>query len=387
MATRQLTESFTMNGTDAFVLTALPLAYRPISFKVGGVETPTKERNVDALDSVSWYWLKESNQIFLDSFVPPVVSTVIIVIYEPISSNIVGASVPASIAQLAAINSGVSADPSLDDSNDYTPSGGSGIYEQVYDSLGLQTADQAAAVTAGILRRASVTPKAVSFKTDVPGWAIGQTLHTNHTAHGLTEDFIVVGITANPSPVTRGRGSFMEYAIEAVILEDAPTQSPADPAPPAKVITSITPYRATAPYEKLNTLSKPQPPAARYDKWQVVLGSGSDLLAGNPLGNRMVVFENQTLLEIYGIPDPAAPQTGQDLEIDIFADGVSILDSLKLASPDGNTAMVTAGFRGAPTELRLLRGQMITFSATYTATSGTIVDAQNFTVQFRGKVF
>jgi len=384
---RQITQSFTMNGTDAFVQTSLPIGFQPISFIVGGVSTPTKQLNVVPNDGTSWYWNYRDVYVFRQSLVAPAFGTVITIIYEPYSSNLAAASVPSSVANLAAVNTGVPADPDVDSTYNYTPTEGSGVYSQVYDSLGVASEDQAAAVTAGVLRRTSAQPTVISFRTDVPGWRIGQTLHTNHAGHGLTSDFVVVSISAQPARKQRGRGSYMEYTIEAAIIVDTTdyTQSPADPAAPTHAITSIFPITATQPYERLNTATKIQPPMRLIDKWQVIIGSGGDLVAGVPLGNRAFIMHNQTLREIYVLPDPAYPPGDQTLEVDVLLNGVSMLfETIKVLA--GASAPVAGIFAGYPVVKRAFRGDIVTFGVAYSSIGGSPVAARNVTVQWEGDI-
>lgn len=388
-SSRLLTESFTADGSQVFVRTSLPIAYRPNSFTVGGIQTALKQTFVDANDSVSWYWTAQSPDINIQSGIPPALGVAIVVIYEPIASNLLGASVPASISEMGSINDpaapGPYPDPNPPDPTwDYTPAGGSGIYTTIFDNPAVSNTNEASSIVGGIQRRASVTPRSVAFKTDYPGWRVGQTLPTNHVPLNLIGiDFVVVSANKVPSAVPRGRGSYFEHAIEAVILKDAPTQIPADPNPPAKVITSIYPITATQPYEKLNQLTKSPPPAIIYGEHPFVLGSGGDLEAGVPLGNRKFLFDNQTFVEAYILPSLANPPVNQDLEVDVLLNGVSIFGDAKLVVTSGTTAPSSALFRGYPSVFRAYRGQIITFSVAYINITGTPVAAQDVTVQIR----
>lgn len=391
-ATLSLTEPVTLDGVADFFRTSQPIRFKPTTFTVNGTPTTIRQLNVEPNDGVSWYWQEQGTEVFTQAVTPPPFGTAILITYEPVSSNLTGASVPASISELSSINDPVAPGPYADPNPpstayDYTPAGNSGIYTSVYDSLGVGTASEAAALAAGIQRRTSVEPRAISFKTDYPGWKIGQTITANHVALDLIgKAFIVASISAKPSEVTRGRGSYFEYAIEAVVLEDAPVQSPADPNPAPRAITSIYPLSTTAPYEKLNTLTKSQPPAPLYKEWQVILGSGGSLTAADPLGNRVFVLLSQIFIEVYILPDPANPPMNQDLEVDVMLDGDSIFGPAKLIVPAGGTAPTSTTFRGYPAIFRASRGQIMTFSAAYTNITGTPVKAKNVTVQFLGRI-
>jgi len=389
------TESFTLGVSDIFFRTAFDIAFRPISFKVDNVETPIKQTFVDANDNVSWYWIAQNPFVEIQSQVPPGAGTVIDIIYESTLNNLEGATTPGAISTLANINDPQAPGPNPnpdppDDSLDYTPAGNSGIFTTVVDSPSTSTGAGASALATGINRRQSVIPVAINFTTHDPGLRIGQKIPVNRPLHNINADFIILSIVAKPAEKSLGRGSFFRYSCEAVILQEVPTQVPEDTSGITHTITSIYPISPTQPFEQLRSATKLQPPAVRYDQHVFVLGSGGDLEAANPLGNRKFLFENQTFIEAYILPDPDHPPSDQDLVIDVFLDGVSIFSDTKLVVTDGATAPSSTLFRGQvagfPSYFRAYRGQIMTFSAEYVNIGADPTAAQNVTVQIRGQI-
>lgn len=388
MPTLVHTESFTMNGTDAFIRTAHPIAFRPSVFIVAGVPTNIKQLYVDPNDATSWYWTAQSFHVFVASVVPPVNGTIITITYESSYSNLVSSTSTSTASQISTVNDplppGPDPDPDpVDDSQDYTPPAQSGIIQRVYDIPGTVGSSSAASQATGITRQASLIPLAITGTTQWPAPKVGQKVPVNLPDYGLDGNYIVMSLSAKSKEgVDLGHGTSFETVLELVELVDPPTQSPADTAPPVQTVSSLYPIYSTTPLEQLKERTSLQPTPLQDEPLSIILGSGGDLVAGLQIGNKRPVLHSGTLIEIYAIA--RTPPESQALVIDVMQDGESIFGPRSLVIPSGGTAIYgVTQFLGYPGKYRMRRGAVITFSVGYLIGTGTPVAARDVTVYGR----
>lgn len=377
-------ESFTMNGSEAFIATAYPIYYKPISFKIDGVETTLKTLYVDPIVADQWYWNYQATTVFQGGVIPPANGTIITITYQTQNSNYVATTVPDSITDIQNINDpGIVVDPNpLDDTYNYTPIGGSGIIQSVIDSPWTSTLEQAESVGAGATRKLSVIPLSVKFMSLKPGLKRGQNLSIEWPKYALTGTYIVTEATYKAREVEMGHGSIFERQITAVIMQDAPDQEPADASGITHATSPRYPVYQTTPYQNLQQAAQIRPAPYQFEKLSIVLGSGGSLVAGNPLGNPYIVQHTGTLWSFQIKAAATGAPVNQTLVVDVIQnEAASIFGTLKLEIPSGSTSLITlARFRGYPLATRVNRGDILTFSASYRTGSGAQTPASDVTV-------
>lgn len=235
---------------------------------------------------------------------------------------------------------------------------GSGVYEAVeqYDNI-TDIGDLQALATA-LLARSGIVPITVQYETDFPGLRVGMKQNGNIPRHLLNnEDLFITELDGKSEGIDYGHESTWRWQVTATNLVDDTnwkkwferlvrrTQTPA----PIPIPTPIT----------------------------FVLAS---FTAGTRITNPVPVVQSGRVDEITIVA--GTPPGGQDLVIDLKANGVSILGPGKLVLPAGHTGLVILT-EFASAILYLLKNDIMTIDASYRSVGGTIVAADNVTVSIR----
>lgn len=243
---------------------------------------------------------------------------------------------------------------------------GSGVYEVVEQVKGVDSQDVLNQIATAILARSGDLPKTISFETDRPGLAVGQSLPVNLPRLDLTSTNLM--ITSMDGTIMAGRlafGSRMRWQVKATNTQD---------------LGNWIKYMERLIRRTDNTI-----PVNRYEEAAWILGNGSSLAGGTVQSNPYYVRNTgQVFLAFAGANNGPTDQT---LTIDVVSDAQgSLLTSgpTPLVIPAGSTALVkVTQFLGDPAPLFMIKDDRLTVVATYTVTGANPVAAANVSFGMR----
>ncbi len=225
---------------------------------------------------------------------------------------------------------------------------GSGTYEAVEQVKGITSIEDLNAIAEAVLARSGGMPTILLAETDVPGAFVGQTLHVNLVNAQLPNtDLIITEVDWVHQPVNLGHGSALRWSIKA--------QKPTDLGNWIKW------------YERLIGRTQNAIPLDRFETGGFVLAPGSSLAAGLVSTNPYIVKHTGQLNQV--ALAATTPPSGQDLVLDITADGASIFQPGKgPVLRAGQTSVVIVGAAAFAVSY-LFRNQVLRITASYRVTS------------------